>query len=107
MSVSISGLTISGQPDQTLRVARTGQWETDLVSPKVDNLKFDAALHHRLSDNAELSYSYRFGKMDGVFQRGNKIQLDNVVVQNHKLELKGTNYVVRSYVSTRKHRRFL
>jgi hypothetical protein len=37
--------------------------------------------------------------MDGVFQRGNKIQLDNVVVQNHKLELRGANYVVRSYVS--------
>jgi outer membrane receptor protein involved in Fe transport len=98
--VSISGLTINGQPNQTLRVARTGYWETDLVSPKVDNLKFDAALHYRLTDHAELSYSYRIGKMDGVFQRGNKIQLDNVIVQNHKLELKGTNYAVRSYIST-------
>ncbi|MEJ7738929.1 MAG: TonB-dependent receptor [Chitinophagaceae bacterium] len=38
-------------------------------------------------------------KMDGVFQRGNKIQLDNVVVQNHKLELKGSNYFVRAYAS--------
>ena len=37
--------------------------------------------------------------MDGVFQRGNKIRLDNVVVQNHHLELKGNNYVIRSYVS--------
>ncbi|GEO09473.1 TonB-dependent receptor [Segetibacter aerophilus] len=97
--VSISGLNINGAPNQTLRVARTGYWETDLVSPKVDNLKLDAALHYRISDKAELSYSYRVGKMDGVFQRGNKIQLDNVVVQNHKLELKGNNYVVRSYIS--------
>lgn len=98
--VSIGGLTIGGQPNQTLRVARTGYWETDLVSPKVDNLKVDAAIHYRLHENAELSYSYRIGKMDGVFQRGNKIQLDNVVVQNHKLELKGSNYVIRSYIST-------
>jgi outer membrane cobalamin receptor len=97
--VSISGLTINGQTNRTLRVARTGYWETDLVSPKVDNLKFDAAIHYRVSEKAELSYSYRVGKMDGVFQRGNKIQLDNVVVQNHHLELKGNNYVVRSYVS--------
>ncbi len=37
--------------------------------------------------------------MDGVFQRGNKIQLDNVLVQNHRLELRGTNYTVRAYVS--------
>jgi iron complex outermembrane receptor protein len=97
--VSISGLTINGNTNQTLRVARTGYWETDLVSPKVDNLKFDAALHYRLSDKAELSYSYRIGKLDGVFQRGNKIRLDDVIVQNHHLELKGTNYVVRSYIS--------
>ncbi len=66
------------------------------VKPEVDNLKFDAALHYRITENAELSYSYRFGKMDGVFQRGNKIQLDDVVVQNHKLELKGHNYFVRT-----------
>lgn len=97
--VSISGLTINNKTNQTLRVARTGYWETDLVNPKVDNLKFDAALHYRVSEKAELSYSYRVGKMDGVFQRGNKIQLDNVIVQNHKLELKGNNYLVRSYVS--------
>ena len=46
---------------------------------------------------AELSYGYRFGLMDGVFQRGNKIQLDGVTVQNHKLELKGSDFVVRAY----------
>ena len=97
--VSIGGLNIDGKANQTLRVARTGYWETDLVNPKVDNLKFDAAIHYRINEKAELSYSYRIGKMDGVFQRGNKIQLDNVVVQNHQLELKGSNYVIRSYVS--------
>jgi len=97
--VSISGLNIDGQSNQTLRVARTGYWEKDLVSPKVSNLKFDVALHYRLSENAELSYSYRYGKMDGVFQRGNKIRLDGVTVQNHHLQLKGTNYIIHGYVS--------
>ena len=97
--VSISGLNINGLANQTLRVARTGYWETDLVNPKVDNLKLDAALHYRVNEKNELSYTYRIGKMDGVFQRGNKIQLDNVLVQNHQLQLKGSNYVVRSYMS--------
>ncbi|MBT1703841.1 TonB-dependent receptor [Chryseosolibacter indicus] len=97
--VSISGLTIDGKANQTLRVARTGYWETDLVSPKVSNTKLDASLHYRFGGNAELSYNYRVGQMDGVFQRGNKIRLENVIVQNHKLELKGSNYLVRSYVS--------
>jgi len=100
-AVTISGLTgIPGKTgSQSIIVRRTGYWEKDVVSPTVDNLKFDASLHYRLHDNAEISYGYRIGKMDGVFQRGNKIQLDNVVVQNHKLELKGANYFVRTYVS--------
>ncbi|HET9824088.1 MAG TPA: TonB-dependent receptor, partial [Chitinophagaceae bacterium] len=45
------------------------------------------------------AYTYRAGKMDGVFQRGNKIKLDGVVVQNHSLQLKGNNFAVLGYVS--------
>jgi len=98
-SNTVTGLTIDGKPNQTLTVARTGYWETDLVNPKIDNLKLDASLHYRLGSNTEILYSYRYGKMDGVFQRGNKIQLNNVVVQNHKLEVKGIDFSVRAYVS--------
>ncbi|GAB4094035.1 TonB-dependent receptor [Flaviaesturariibacter terrae] len=97
--VSISGLTINGQGNQTLRVARTGYWETDLVSARVDNLKFDAGLYYKLRGGSVLSYTYRAGRMDGVFQRGNKIQLDNVWVQNHRLELKGKAFLLRAYAS--------
>lgn len=97
-AVTISGVNYQGG-NKTFIVRRTGYWEKDLAKPRVDNLKADLALHYRIHDNAELSYAYRVGKMDGVFQRGNKIQLDNVVVQNHKLELKGHNYFVRTYVS--------
>ncbi|KIO76104.1 energy transducer TonB [Pedobacter lusitanus] len=98
-TVSVSGLNINGKANQTLNVARTGYWEKDLVKPKVDNLKFDIGLNYRIGNFAELSYDYRIGKMGGVFQRGNKIQLDNVIIQNHKLELKGSNFLVRAYMS--------
>jgi iron complex outermembrane receptor protein len=37
--------------------------------------------------------------MDGVFQRGNKVKLDDVVVQNHQLELKGSNFTIKAYIS--------
>ncbi|MGZ8537989.1 MAG: TonB-dependent receptor domain-containing protein, partial [Flavisolibacter sp.] len=97
-AVTISGVNIAGG-NKTFVVRRTGYWEKDLVNPIVDNIKLDAALHYRISEKAELSYTYRVGKMDGVFQRGNKIQLDNVVVQNHKLELKGDHFFVRTYLS--------
>lgn len=97
-AVTISGVNYNGG-NKTFIVRRTGFWERDLVDPVVDNFKFDVAAHYRVSDKAELSYTYRRGKMDGVFQRGNKIQLDNVIVQNHKLELRGDHYFIRSYVS--------
>ena len=98
-TISITGLTIDGISNKTLTVARTGYWEKDLVDPKVNNLKFDAALHYRFNPSTELTYSYRVGKVDGVFQRGNKVKLDNVVVQNHQVELKGSNFTVKAYVS--------
>jgi outer membrane receptor protein involved in Fe transport len=97
-AVTVSGVQYQNK-SQTFLVRRTGYWERDVVNPIVDNLKLDLALHYRAGENAELSYGYRVGKMDGVFQRGNKIQLDNVIVQNHRLELKGSNYFIRSYVS--------
>ncbi|MCD8741558.1 TonB-dependent receptor [Mucilaginibacter roseus] len=98
-AVTVSGINYNGKAGQSFIVRRTGYNERDIVSPIVDNLKIDGSLHYKVASNAELSYGYRFGKMDGVFQRGNKIQLDNVVVQNHKLELKGADYFVRTYMS--------
>ena len=98
-AISVTGLTIDGQSNKTLTVARTGYWEKDLVDPKVSNLKFDAALLYRLTPTTTLTYTYRYGKMDGVFQRGNKIKLHNVVVQNHQVELKGSNFTIKAYTS--------
>lgn len=83
--------------NQAFTVTRTGYYERDLVNPIVRNIKADASLHYKLTDKLELSYGYRYGLMDGVFQRGNKIQLNGVTVQNHKLELKGSDFVVRAY----------
>jgi outer membrane cobalamin receptor len=99
-TVSVTGLTIDGVANKTLTVARTGYWEKDLVDSKVSNIKFDAALHYRFNPHTQLTYSYRIGQMDGVFQRGNKVKLDNVVVQNHQLELKGSNFTIKAYTSS-------
>ncbi|MBC7775269.1 MAG: TonB-dependent receptor [Phycisphaerae bacterium] len=83
---------------ETFNVARTGYVEKDLLYPTVRNLKFDAGLFFKLRPKTILSYDYRYGTMDGVFQRGNRIQLKDVTVQNHKLELRSTNLLLRAYV---------
>jgi len=98
-TVVIKGITVNGVARPNLTVARTGYNEVDLVDPKVSNLKLDGTLAYNFTPTTQLSYSYRYGRMDGVFQRGNKIALNGATVQNHKIELKGKDFLVRGYVS--------
>jgi outer membrane receptor protein involved in Fe transport len=65
----------------------------------VKNIKFDAGLYYRFGDQWKASYVYRYGLLDGTFQRGNKIRLQNATVQNHKVELTGKELTFRAYVS--------
>ncbi|SEM57619.1 TonB-dependent Receptor Plug Domain [Mucilaginibacter gossypiicola] len=98
-TVSIKGITVDGKARPNLTVARTGYNEVDLVDPHVKNLKLDGTLAYKLSPSTVLSYTYRYGRLDGVFQRGNKISLQGATVQNHKIELKGKDFLVRGYES--------
>lgn len=82
---------------QTFNVRRTGYWEKDLTEPQVSNLKLSGGLYYRPFKDWEISYTYRYGGMDGTFQRGNKIRLNNAVVQNHAVELKNKYLTARVY----------
>lgn len=88
----------NGKPT-TFNVSRTGYYEKDLISPEVKNIKFDAGLYYRFGDQWKTSYVYRYGLLDGTFQRGNKIRLQNATVQNHKVELTGKELTFRAYMS--------
>lgn len=98
-TVSVKGIVVDGVARPNLTVARTGYNEVDLVSPNVTNLKLDGTLAYKLTPNTTLSYTYRYGRLDGVFQRGNKISLSGASVQNHKVELKGKDFLIRGYES--------
>jgi len=88
----------NGKPT-TFSISRTGYDEKDLISPEVKNVKFDAGLYYRFGDQWRTSYVYRYGLLDGTFQRGNKIRLQNAAVQNHKVELTCKELTFRAYVS--------
>lgn len=85
---------------QTFNVRRTGYWEKDLVSPTVKNAKVDAGVFYKLNDKTQVSYVYRYGTMDGIFQRGNKIQLKDLVLQSHAVEFKNQKLIVRAYANS-------
>lgn len=78
-------------------VRRTGYKETDFADYKVENLKFDLGLYYRITEKLQISYTGRAGYTDAVYQRGNRIKLDDYWVHQHKLELKGVDFVVRAY----------
>ncbi len=95
-----ANLSVIDKDGRAYNVHRTGYWEKDLAGDyKVKNTKADVSFNFRLPHKLELSYAYRVGIMDGFFQRGNRIGLKGVEVQNHKIELTHPDFTVRSYVS--------
>jgi iron complex outermembrane recepter protein len=93
--------TVTMADGKSYSVARTGYAEKDLVNHNygVSNPKLDLALHYRTANKTEFIYSYRLGQSQSIYQRGNRIRLDGYTIQQHKAEVKGAHYFVRSYAT--------
>lgn len=79
------------------RVSRTGYEERHLTDYDVYSLKLNGAVHYRLSENAELSYQYNYGRGTVNYTGSNRFSINNFVLQQHILQLKGSNYFIRAY----------
>ncbi len=81
-------------------VTRTGFREQDLVDDRdAKTLKFDAALHYRITDKIEVLYNYRYGGGSSIYQGAEKYALRDFNQQFHKFEIKGDNFFLRAYQS--------
>jgi len=81
-------------------VNRTGFREQDLLDNNdARSIKADAAIHYRINDQMELSYTYRYGSGSTIYQGGERYGLRDFSIQLQKLELKGNNFFVRAYMS--------
>ncbi|WP_118972427.1 TonB-dependent receptor [Taibaiella koreensis] len=78
-------------------VSRTGYRESDLADYNLNNYKVDVSLHYRFQPGKELSYVYRIGNVRNLYQRGNRIELDGLQIQQHVLEYKTPRYFVKAY----------
>lgn len=78
-------------------ISRTGYAEKDLADYHLRNLKGDLSLYYKLKHNKELSYTYRLGQVSNLYQRGNRIQLDGLQIQQHALEFKGDKFFLKGY----------
>lgn len=79
-------------------VSRTGYEEKDLMNYNVYSLKLNGALHYRITNNLEAIYQYNVGKGTASYTGSSRFDLNNFVLQTHRIELKGSNYFLRSYV---------
>ena len=79
------------------RVSRTGYEERHLTDYDVYSLKLNGALHYRITENMVLSYQYNFGQGTANYTGSNRFSINNFTLQQHKLELKGSNYFIRAY----------
>ncbi|GAA3508650.1 TonB-dependent receptor [Aquimarina addita] len=81
-------------------VSRTGYNEEDLNNNQAESIKFDAALHYRpFADDFEIIYNGKIGTGNTVSQDANKTALRNFFVQQHKLEVKNSNFFLRGYLT--------
>jgi len=81
------------------RVSRTGYEERYLLDYDVYSVKLNGALHYRVSDNIELIYQYNYNQGRAAYTGSNRFQLNNFNFQQHRVEMKGSNYFIRAYAS--------
>ena len=81
-------------------VTRTGFREEDILDDySARSMKYDAAIHYRITNKLEASYNYRFGEGNSIYQGNEKYALRDFTQEFHKLELKGSNFFVRGYLT--------
>src|SRR5690606_11575743 len=71
-------------PDQV--VSRTGYEEQHLVDYGSKNYKVNAAVHYRITNKAELSYTFNYGSGTSVYTGAQRYSLNNFYINQHKLE---------------------
>jgi iron complex outermembrane receptor protein len=94
---SIFGAYANSLPDQI--VSRTGYEEKELVDYGAKNYKFNGALHYRVTERAELSYTFNYGSGTSVYTGAQRYSFNNFYINQHKLELRGNNFFLRGYTT--------
>ncbi len=79
-------------------VSRTGYREQDLTDYDGTSGKADFSLHFRpKADDLEIIWNSKIGFGRTIYQGANRYQLDNFLMQSHKLEVRSDNFFVRAY----------
>lgn len=81
-------------------VSRTGYREQDLMDYDAHSAKTDIALHYRPWENdVEFIYNAKIGMGNTIYQGANRYAIQDFFMQQHKLEVKGSDFFARVYMT--------
>lgn len=80
-------------------VTRTGYQERDLVNYTTESLKFNGALHYRVSENVEAILQGNYGTGTTVYTGIDRYSLTGFNLSQFKAEIKGADFFVRAYTT--------
>lgn len=83
----------------TINVQAPGYMEREVADTDAFSAKATAAIHYRFKNNIEASYTYKFGMGKGIYQGSNRYSINNILFQQHKLEVGGRNWKIRAYTT--------
>jgi iron complex outermembrane receptor protein len=84
-----------------VNVSRTGYREQDVTTYEAASGKADFSLNYRpTGGDLEVVWNSKFGFGRTIYQGANRYQLDNFLMQQHKLELRSKDFFVRGYMTS-------
>ncbi len=87
---------------RAVNVSRTGYREQDVTTYEAASGKADFSLNYRpTGGDLELVWNSKFGFGRTIYQGANRYQLDNFLMQQHKLELRSKDFFVRGYMTVK------
>ncbi len=86
--------------DKQYVVSRTGYAEKDVADYGLKNLKADASLFYRPTENTEISYTYRIANQNNIYQRTNRFRFEDYNTQQHAFNFKSNSIQFKSYLTT-------
>lgn len=82
-----------------VNISRTGFQERDLVDYNTKSIKFNGAVHYRLSDKVELIGQFNYGTGTTVYTANGRYSLRDLILAQGKIELRGDNFTLRAYTT--------
>ncbi|GAA4329444.1 hypothetical protein GCM10023184_19970 [Flaviaesturariibacter amylovorans] len=82
-----------------VNVSRTGYKERDLVDYNTINFKGTAGLFYKITPSIEASFNTYLGTGTTVYTGADRYSLKNLVMAQHKLEVRARNWFVRGYTT--------